>query len=142
MARSRIVHGASVSLYVNGVRFAQVTDFTFTISTPREEKRGIDSLEAFELALTEASVSGSLTVIRQSQDGGAEGAGMVAPFPELSREKYASFMLIEAHTNTVIFEARRCSVSSQTWSAATRSILTGRINFSAIEWANEVRPLQ
>lgn len=142
MARSHLVHGASVVLYVNGKKFAQVTGFEWTISTRREEKRGIDSLTAFELAPTQIVINGNLSLLRQSQDGGAEGAGMVAPVAQLSQEQYVSFMLIESHTNTVLFEARRCSVDSQGWRAGTRQVVTGQVSFTAIEYANEVRPAQ
>lgn len=142
MSRSHIVTGAAVTLYVNGVKFMQVTDFQYAVATPRSSIHGIDATEPFELGVTTSAINGSVSVYRQSQDGGAEGAGMTAPLAELSRERYFSLMLVEEHSNTVLFEARRCSVESQAWSIVNRQQVTGNINFTAIDWSNEVRPLR
>lgn len=142
MSRSTLITGASVSLYINGKRFAKVIDFRWMADTPQREIRGIDVAEALELAPTTAGVSGSMTLYRQSQDAGAEGAGLSVPFPELSRQKYYSMMLIEANSNTILFEARRCSTTAQDWSAATRSYVTGSVSFKAIDWSNELRPIR
>lgn len=140
MARSTLIHGASVVLYVNKVKYAKVIDFHFTVSTPRNKLYGIDAVQPFELALAATDISGSVTIYRQSQDGGAEGAGMATPMPELSREKYFSLMLIEEHSNTILFQASRCSLESQAWGVAAKQYVFGNLNFSAIDWSNEIRP--
>lgn len=140
MSRSHIVTSASVVLYVNGTKFMPVIDFHYAAATPRSAKYGLDATDPFELAVTTSAISGSLSLYRLSQDGGAEGAGMTTTLPQISREKYFSLMLIEEHSNTVIFEARRCSVESQAWSIGNRQQVTGTVNFSAIEWSNEIRP--
>ncbi len=64
------------------------------------------------------------------------------PFPELSRQKYYSLMLIEKHSNTILFEGRRCATNGQSWGASTRSYVTGTVEFSAIDWSNELRPVR
>jgi hypothetical protein len=139
MSRSTLIVSAGVVLYVNGNPYARVLGFQWGISTPRNALHGIDAITPFELALTSTSVSGSLTVYRQSQDGGAEGAGFTVTMPELPREKYFSMMLIEPHTNTILFEARQCSVESQSWQVALKSYVIGSISFSAISASNEIR---
>jgi hypothetical protein len=116
-----------------------VTDFQYSISTPRQSSYGLDATEPFELGVTTSSITGSLSLYRLSQDGGAEGAGFAATLPDLSRETYFSMMLIEEHSNTVLFEARRCSIESQSWTVASRSMVTGSVAFKAIEYSNEIR---
>jgi hypothetical protein len=139
--RSNLIHGGSVSLNINGKKYGNVVDFHFRIGTPMADIRGIDATEPFELAVTTTSVSGSLSMYRQSQDGGAEGAGLTVTLPEISRQSYFSMMLIEEHSNTVLFEARRCSVEDQAWAFATKQLVVGAVNWRALEWSNEVRPL-
>lgn len=142
MARSYLIHGASVTVYVNGQKFAQCIDFRFGSATPRESIRGLDSMTPFELAQTTSETGGSITIYRQSQDGGAEGAGMTVPISELTRELYFSIALVEEHSNTVVFQADRCSIESQEWNVAARTgYLLGNISFKAIDWVNEVRPV-
>lgn len=138
MSGSRFLTGPGVVLYVNGKLYAQVMDFNWRIGTPREEVAGIDAIEAFELGVTRVRVTGQLVVYRRSQDGGAEGAGMVAPLSELTRERYASFVLVDRISGVPILQAPRCSVESQSWRAAPKSYLVGTIDFTGIEAANEV----
>lgn len=140
MARSNLVTAASVVLYVNNAPYAKVLDFHFSVSTPRNKLYGIDSIIPFELALSSTSVDGSMTIYRQSQDGGAEGPGFTTTMPELSRGKYFSVMLIEEYSHTILFEATRCSLENQSWSVVIKQHVIGSLSFSALEYNNEVRP--
>jgi hypothetical protein len=139
MARSHLITGAKVALFVNGRRFARVMEIRWTSDTPKKPIFGIDAQEAYELAPTTARCTGSMTILKLSGDGGAEGAGLTVPFPELSREKYFSVAVVEIGTNSILFEALRCSATSQSWGAATRAYVTGSIQFEALNWSNEVR---
>jgi hypothetical protein len=140
MARSHLITGAKVALYVNGERYGRVFDFRWSPETPKRAIHGIDSQEAFELAPTIARCTGSMNILRLSGDGGAEGAGLSVPFPELSREQYFSLVLVEIPTNLVLFASRQCSANSQSWGAATRDYVRGSVNFECIGWNNEVKP--
>ena len=139
--RSLLLTGAQVVLYVNGVRFGRVTGFSWTSDTPRKKVYAVDSVVPFELATTISSISGSLNVLRMSQDGAAEGAGMVAPIQDLSREKYFRLLLVDITSGSVLFQADQCSVETQSWTARTRSLMEGHIAFSALSYSNEVRSL-
>jgi len=138
MARSPIVTSAKVKLFVNGKPFGRVSAFQWSSETPKRELHGIDDLLPFELAASAVRMQGSMTIYRLSGDGGAEGAGLVAPISELQREQYVSLSLVEIGTGFVLFEARQCSVTSQSWSAASRGQIMGSINFQIMAWGNEV----
>lgn len=138
MAKSHVLSGAKVKLYINERPFGQATSFRWSSNTPKKALRGIDVLEPVELAVTGYQCTGSVSVIRLSNDGGAEGAGVITPYPELSREKYFSLTLIERHTDLVIFRANRCSLLSQSWEIPVRGIVTGNFSFEALEWTNEI----
>jgi hypothetical protein len=86
-------------------------------------------------------ISGAMTIYRTVLDGAAEGAGMVAPIDELPREKYFSIVLVDLTTQVVIFQADFCSVEQQSWSIASKSLITGSVAWSALSYQNEVRPL-
>jgi len=140
MGRSALVTSAKVVLFVNGRPFGRVADFKWDSATPLREIRGIDSMEPFELAKTVSRVTGSMTIYRLSGDGGAEGAGLIAPVSELSREKYVSLVLVERNTNKVLFETPKAQISNQSWTVPTRGYVMGSLQFEAIGYSNEVRP--
>jgi hypothetical protein len=138
VARSHLVTGAKVKLFINGKPYGRVTSFRWSSETPKRPITGIDSIQAFELAPTTSRCTGSVSVLKISADGGAEGAGMAAPLPDLSRERYFSLTLIEYNTDLVLFRASRCTLQTQSWDAPARGFVTGSFSFEAIEWDNEV----
>jgi hypothetical protein len=141
MARSLLLTSAQVILYVNGLRFGRVTGFSWTSDTPRRKIHAVDAVTPFELGMTVSSITGTLSVLRVAGDGAAEGAGMVAPVLDLSREKYFHMLLVDITTGFVVFQADFCSLESQQWTARPRSYLEGSLTFSALTYNNEVRPL-
>lgn len=138
MATRNVVSAATV-LYVNGQPYGKAFGFRYTSSTARSEKYGLDCTEPFELAPTVSKCTGTVMIYRQAGDGGAEGAGMAASYPNLSREAYFSVMLVDRKAGAVIFQAQRCSLVDQSWEIPSRGVVTGTLTFSAIEWNNEVR---
>lgn len=140
MSKSHLITGARVILYVNGKPYTKVTSFSFNSTTGRREIYGIDSAEPYELAPTTSQCQGQIGIYRIMADGGAEGAGMVAPLPDLTLEKYFTLALVERTTDTIIFSANQCSAVSQAWDIPSRGFVTGSIAFKAIEWSNEIRP--
>lgn len=138
MARSHLVTGAKVKVFLNGRVFGRVLAFRFSSATPKKPIHGIDSTEPYELAVTTTSCKGSITILRLSGDGGAEGAGIAAPYPELSREQYFSLTVVEHHTDRVLFRANRCSLLNQDWDFPAKGLVVGTLQFEAIDWDNEL----
>lgn len=142
MARAKVVVSAGVILYVNGRAYGRVKGFQWNSDTPVAPKYGLDSTEPFELAPTITKINGKISVYRTIGDGGAEGAAMATPYEDLPRAKYFTVQLIERASDTVVFEARECSVVRQSWSVPERGMVTGEVEFEALEWSNELRPLR
>lgn len=138
MAQSHLVTAAKVKLYINGKPFGRVNGFSWASETPRRPIYGVDSTQPYELAVTTTRCTGTISVMKITADGGAEGAGVTAPYPEISRERYFSLALIEIGSDLVIFQADRCSLVSQSWNAPARGLITGSFSFEAIDWTNEV----
>lgn len=140
MARAKVITGASVVLHLNGKPFGRVRAFQWSSDTPRAPKYGLDSTEPFELIPTTTRITGRISLYRTVGDAGAEGAGMTAPYEFLPKEKYFSLYLVERGSDTTIFEALYCSVVRQSWSAPEKGMVTGEIEFEALDWSNEFRP--
>ena len=137
---SQLITGAKTAVFINGLPFGRCSSFKWNSDTPRKKIFAVDSTTAFELGITTSSITGSMTVYRLSLDGGAEGAGMVAPVSILSTEKYFSLFLIDTTTGATLFRADQCSVDSQAWDDTSRTYLIGNITWSALSYSNEVIP--
>lgn len=142
MARAKVISSAGVVCYVNGRPFGRVRDVQYTSQTPRKSIYGLDSMEPFELAPTTTKIMCRMTLYRTVGDAGAEGAAISSRYEDLPREKYFSVMLVERGSDTAIFEARYCSTTSQTWSVPEKGLVTGVVEFEALDWSNELRPVK
>ena len=136
MSQARTVVGASVLCYIDGGVFGRAIDFSFQTATPRRAIYGIDSLEPVELAPTQTKVSGTLRVIRTIGDGGS--GDMTGDSNNFEREKYFSIALVDRNTDTVFFQAKSCSITSQNWSIPSKGHVSGTITFDALGWVNEL----
>ena len=140
MPRALVVTGAAIVCYVNGTPYGRVSGFSFRSATPRRALYGLDVIDPQELAPTQTKISGTLKLYRTVGDGGAEGAGMVANFEDLPREKYFTLQLVDRGSDKVIFQAQKCSVTMQAWDFPRKGVVTGSLEFEAITWNNEVTP--
>ena len=141
MARARVVVGAHIICYINGQPYGRISHFTFRSQTARKPLYGLDSMDPYELAVTQSKITGTMKIFRTVGDGGAEGAGISASFDDLPREKYFTVQLIDRGSDKVIFQAELASVVSQTWDIPAKGTISGTIEFEAISWENEIQPL-
>lgn len=72
-----------------------------------------------------------------TSDVGAEGVGLVAPFPVLPKEKYFSLTLVEIDTDLVIFEAPSCALVTQSWGYDAGRPSAGEFSFKALGWSHQ-----
>lgn len=136
MARSRLLVGAQVVVYINAQLFGRVADMGWNETTPRREVHVVDYLPPWELIPTGITIHGTMTIYRMHRDGGLEAAGMKATWADLTKEKYFSIMVLDRVTDTVIFQANKCSVNSQSWHVG-RGYVMGNVAFTALDWSNE-----
>jgi hypothetical protein len=142
MSRAKVIASASVFMYVNGKPYGRCQAFSFTSTTQKKPIMGIDSLDPYELATTHNIISGNIQILRTVGDGGAEGSGMTVSFEDLSREKYFSLMLVDRGAqDSIIFQADACSLNRQSWNIVNKGIMTGSLEFEALTWSNDVKPL-
>lgn len=135
--RSRVLASAQCMLYLNGAPWGIVTAFRWDSATPSKSISGLDSDNPFELAPTTTRITGSVQVVRVSNDGGLEGYGLIPAFEEIPRGKYFSLALVDRATDTQIFRADNCRCSGQSWDVPTKGLVTGSFSFEALSWSNE-----
>ena len=139
MPQAKVISTAGVVLHLNGKPFGRVRAFQWSINTPKKPINAIDSLQPFEFLPTASQVSGHLSIYRTVGDAGVEGAAMAARMEDIPREKYFSIQLVERGSDTIVFQAMYCSLVRQSWSAQEKGLVTGEIDFQALDWSNELR---
>lgn len=137
MAISNLVTSPHCVCYINSVPFARCCGLNLDVLTPRKELRGIDTLEITELVPVGASARGSLQIYRMHRDGGIEAAGLAATFDALTREKYASVMILDRSTDTVLAQINKFCVQHQSWAFTPRSFVIGTISFIGLDYNND-----
>jgi hypothetical protein len=139
MARSSLVVGAHCRVYINGKPFGRTISAQLRSATPRRKIHVLDTFVAAEHMPTTAETGGTIQIYRLHGDGGSQAAGIVAPFADLSLEKYFSILILDRVTDTVIYRADRCTLEEEDWGLPTRGYVTGSLSFSAITWGNETQ---
>jgi hypothetical protein len=137
MAMSNLVTSPHCVCYINSVPFARCCGLNLDILTPRKAIRGIDTLQVVELAPAGISTRGSLQIYRFHRDGGIEAAGLAATFDAITREKYASMMVMDRLTDTVLAQIDKFCVEHQTWTITPKSFVIGTISFTGIDYNND-----
>jgi hypothetical protein len=137
MAISNLVTSPHCVAYVNSVPFARVCGLTYDIVSPRRELHGIDILEPTELVPSSLSIHGTIQVYRLHQDGGVEAAGLVATWQKLTKEKYASLMVLDRATDTVLVQVDKFCVNNQSWRITPKSFVLGTITWTGFGYSND-----
>ena len=134
---SNLLVGSQTYCLINSSKLAQVAGCSYTISTPRRELYGVDTLEPLELIPLGTNFSGSLTIYRLHRDGGIEAAGLIPTWNQLTRGKYFSLTIKDRATDTILLHADKCEVQSQSWRVDPKQHVIGTITFSGIKYENE-----
>jgi hypothetical protein len=130
--RNKVLVGAGVKCLINGVNIGVVTGIQYSIQTPREEDRGIDSLAPYELSPTSVSVTGALSIIKVRDDGGLEGWNIVKPLPNISEDEYFTLELKDRMSGSTYIKVDHAAVDSQGWSVSARGVVTGQFSFHGL----------
>lgn len=139
MASRNVLTGAHVVLFVNGRPLGIVTSFMWTRRRTVRRVQGIDQITPSELVPGPVAVSGQIGIVRTRRDGGAEGAGLIPPTADLTREQYVSLTLRDRTSDTPVVVIGQALVDSEGWRAVTKDILSATVSFEGIDLSTEVR---
>ncbi len=129
---NKVQVGANVVCWINGQQWGAVTGLQYNENSPRTEERGIDSMEAFELAPTVVGVTGNIQLLMVRDSQGLEGRQVTAGLPYISSEHYFSMMLQDRTSGFIIMRIENASVDGQSWSPVARGMVRGQFNFKGL----------
>jgi hypothetical protein len=132
-----ILTGAHVVCYVNGEAFGIVVGASWQVQYNRKTIFAVDSPTAYEIAPATVQINGSLRIVRMILDGGTEGYGITAFPQDIAKEQYVTIALVDAKSDSVIFNADQCSIVSQAWEIMPKNVVQGTLTFTATNWSSE-----
>lgn len=129
---NRIQVGANLVCIINGQKWGAVTGMQYTLSSPRMEERGLDSMEATELSPTTVGVQGTIQLLMIRNDEGLEGRQVTAGLPYISSEHYFSIMLQDRQSAFIEMRIDHASVENQTWNPIAKGMVQGQFSFKGL----------
>jgi hypothetical protein len=124
--------GANLVCIINGQKWGAITGLQYTLSSPRMEERGLDSMEMTELAPTVVSVQGTIQLLMQRNNEGLEGRQVTAGLPYISAEHYFSIMLQDRQSAFIVMRIDHASVDNQTWYPVAKGMVQGQFSFKGL----------
>lgn len=136
MATSSIICGPHTVVYINGKPFAQVSAIDYNINSPYRVITGIDTLLPLDTAPQSLSYTANMQIYMLRGRGGIEGEGLCATWEAATRGKYFSILVMDRLTSTILFEGRKNRATGQQWKIASKSIVTGSVQFTGLFYNN------
>lgn len=98
MAKSLVLSGANIKLYINNKVYKEVQNVTFDVDYGETEIYGIDSPYPQEIAGTKISVRGSVNGIRVKYSGGLQASNIRPLFTDYAASPYISIRIQDRST--------------------------------------------
>lgn len=131
-----IICGPHTVVYINGKPFSQVSAVDYNINSPYKLLTGIDTLLPLDTIPQSLSYTATLQLYMIRGRCGIEGEGLAATWEAATRGKYFSILILDRQTQNVIFEGQKNRATGQQWRFASRSIVTGTVQFTGLFYNN------
>ncbi len=127
--RNKLVVGAGVKCYLNGVDLGIVIGINWSVTTQREEEHGLDTLHPFEASPMATSTNGTIQVYRVRDDDGLEGYHLVRAMENIELDQYFTIELKDRVSGVTYLKVNHASITAQSWSVGAKGVLTGQFSF-------------
>lgn len=130
MARTLVLTGAHIKLYINNKAYKEVQSVNLVVDYGETEIYGIDAAYPQEIAPTKVSVRGSVQGIRIKHSGGLQGANLRPLFTDIAASPYISLRIQDRQSGEDILFIPNAKVTRESHSAVVKS--TYKLNFDFI----------
>lgn len=130
MAKSFVLTGAHIKLYINNKVYKPTQGVSFSIDYGETEIYGIDSLYAQEIAPTRISVRGSVNGIRIKMSGGLQGENARPLFQDAAASPYISIRIQDRDSSEDILFIPNAKITRETHAISTKS--TYKLSFDFV----------
>lgn len=127
MARSVVLQGAEIKLYISGKLYKEVQSISYTIDYAEQEIYGIDSQYPQEIAPSRVSVQGSVSGVRVKLTGGLQGYEARSKINQILYAPYTSLRIKDRRSDKDILWIPQMKVTSETLQIPAKG--TVKLNF-------------
>lgn len=130
MAKSVVLTGAHIKLYINNKLYKPTQGVSFTIDYGETEIHGIDSAYPQEIAPTKISVRGSVNGIRLKNSGGLQGENARPLFADFAASPYISIRIQDRESSEDILFVPNAKITRETHGISTKA--TYKLSFDFV----------
>ena len=127
MASQRVISGAHIKLYINGIVYNEVQSLNYTIDYGEEPIYGIDSIFPQEIKVTRVSISGSVSGVKVGESG-LQDYNLRPKITNSLFAPYISIRIEDRNTNEDIMFIPYARVSQEKLSVSAKG--TAKVSFS------------
>jgi hypothetical protein len=130
MARSFVLTGAHIVLYINNKVYKPTQGVSFNIDYGETEIYGIDAAYPQEIAPTRITVRGSVNGIRVKMSGGLQGENARPLFTDIAASPYISLRIHDRDSGEDILLIPNAKITRESHQIATKS--TYKLSFDFV----------
>ena len=132
MAKSIVLRGADIKLFLNDQLYPEVMALSYTIDYMENEIYGIDQVFPQEIATTKVSVSGSVDGIRTKYSGGLQGKSVRPLMLDIVNAPYINLKIVDRSTGEEILYIPNIKVGSESFQAQAKGIVKLGFKFKGL----------
>lgn len=138
MARSIVLKGAEVRLYIAGKLYPEARSVSYTVNYGENEIYGIDTPFAQEIATDRVSVQGQVNGVRIKYSGGLQGKGARPKINEILQGQYVAIRIQDRFSQQDILFLPQAKIISENVNISSKNVVTLSFGFKGIVPYGEV----
>jgi hypothetical protein len=133
MARQRVVSGAHLKIYINGVVYNEAQQLSYTIDYGEEPIYGIDSFFPQEIKITRISVQGSISGVRIADSNGLQAVNIRSGIRDSVFAPYISIRISDRRTNEDILFIPYAKVMNEKLDVSAKGNVKVSFSFTGLQ---------
>ena len=133
MSNQRVISGAHIKLYINGVVYNEVTELSYIMDYGEEAIYGIDSVFPQEIKVTRVSIQGSVSGVRVKDTNGLQGVNARPEITQSFFAPYISIRITDRRSEEDIMFIPYARVSQEKLSVTAKGIVNTSFSFVGLQ---------
>ena len=132
MAKSVVLTGAHIKVFIGGTLYNEVQSISVNISYSETPIYGIDSSLPQEIVSGNISVDGQISGVYVKQSNGLQGKNIMTKLKDKMSQPYVSLEIRDRATDDKIIFIPQIKISNEQYSVAAKSAIKYSFSFSGI----------
>lgn len=133
MARQKVIAGAHLRIFINGVAYNEAQQLSYSIDYGEEPIYGIDSVFPQEIKITRVSVQGSISGVRLANSNGLQGSNIRPGIRDSIFAPYISIRISDRRTGEDIMFIPYARVTNESLNVSAKGVARVSFNFTGLQ---------